>query len=83
MNSLETTNPITLDDLAAMVARGFLSIENRIDGIDIRLDNIETRLDSVETRLDSVEQRLDRIETRHERRIDILESRTVTFEKCS
>lgn len=85
-----TEKNITLDDLAGMVARGFVSIENRIaidlgevnkrlDNIEIRLDSVETRLDSVETRLDSVEQRLERIENRHERRIDVLESRVVTL----
>lgn len=78
-----TEKNITLDDLAGMVARGFVSIENRMAAkedilqINDRLDNIETRLDSVETRLDSVEQRLERIENRHERRIDVLESRVV------
>jgi uncharacterized protein YpuA (DUF1002 family) len=58
MNNLETTNPITLDDLAGMVARGFVSIENRMaddfSQVNNRLDKIETRLDSVEQRLDSV-----------------------------
>jgi tetrahydromethanopterin S-methyltransferase subunit G len=41
-----------------MVARGFVSLENRMvddfSQVNNRLDKIETRLDSVEQRLDSM-----------------------------
>ena len=69
MKKKEVRKRITLDDLAMMTARGFVSLEQRMD----------ERFAQVDERFDGVEGRLDRIEAAHERRLDILESRTVTL----
>ena len=49
---------VTIEDLAGMVQRGFVQMDNRFDGVDKRLDKIENRLDKVEDRLDSIETEL-------------------------
>lgn len=65
--------PMTLDKLAEMVAKGFehtasredlYAVEsrlgNRIDGVEERLDKVENRLTTVEGRLTTVENKLDK-----------------------
>jgi len=81
---------ITINELARMVAKGFLDmqhhfdqrlskIEKRLDKIEERLDKIEVRLNRVEMRLNIVEQRLDRLERELEEinlKLDRLDKRT-------
>lgn len=55
---------ITLEDLAAMTARGFLAMEEKM----------ATKEDIAE-----LKQRLDRIESHNERRLDLLENRTIVL----
>lgn len=69
MNRQKSQKRITLDDLAAMTARGFLTLETKMD----------ERFASVDERFDRLEGRLDRVEAKHDRRLDILESRTTTL----
>ena len=60
---------LTIDDLAAMIQRGFKEM--------VKKDDLERRFDGVERRFDAVDVRLDRIEklllVDHERRIERLE----------
>lgn len=64
---------ITLEDLAAMMARGFESMITKQDTMEIEIKGITKRLDDIDYRLS-------RIETNHERRLDILEDKIRIFE---
>ncbi len=67
------TKKITIDDLAIMVANGFSSMEERLD---FKIDGLR---DEMNERFDQVDKRFDRIEDQHGRRLDTLESRTITL----
>ncbi len=45
---------ITLDDLAAITANGFLSVENKLNSIEDRLDTLKIGLGTVEHELKAV-----------------------------
>ena len=42
------------EELAGMIQRSFIKVDERFDKIEIRLDKIEARLDSIDIKLDSV-----------------------------
>lgn len=60
--------PVTIDDLAIMVAKGFSRMDERFEGV-------EDKFEAVNKRLDDIDYRLGKIESNHERRLDILEDR--------
>jgi len=37
----------TIDDLAMMVQKGFISVDKRFDGVDTRLDHMKTCLSEI------------------------------------
>ena len=47
----DTNKPVTLDDLALMVGKGFLANEDRFDKLDSRMDKIDSRMDKLETQM--------------------------------
>jgi len=78
-----STQNITIDDLAAMIAKGFKETNGNLRAVDGRVGNLETRFDSLETRFDSLEGRVINIEEnmatkddihRLERKFDSLEN---------
>lgn len=65
MKKVEKNKSITIDDLAVMVAGGFNSMEEKIDG----------KFASVNKHLEDIDYRLGKIESNHERRLDLLEDK--------
>ncbi|MFA5933920.1 MAG: hypothetical protein WC795_01700 [Candidatus Paceibacterota bacterium] len=59
---LKKKKEMTIEDLAGMVAKGFIGVDSRLDKVDSRLDKVDSRLDKVESRLDKVESRLTDVE---------------------
>ncbi len=62
--NLSKKNGVTIDDLAIMIAKGFDSIEKRLEVVEKRLEVVEKRLEVVEKRLEVVEKRLGSVEER-------------------
>lgn len=58
----EKKEGITLDDLAAMVARGFKAVDARFDLVDERFDGIDRRIDVLEVRIDSLDSKVHDLE---------------------
>ncbi len=58
--------PMTIDDLAVMVAKGFEGVETRLEGVEVRMEGVETRLEGLETRLEGVETNLGKLENKVE-----------------
>ena len=48
----------SIEELAGMIQRSFIKVDERFDKIEIRLDKIEARLDRIEARLDNFDARL-------------------------
>ncbi len=62
-----------IDDLAAMVARGFAEtatkadfreLQGRIDGLDTRVDSLDAKMDGLGNRMDSLDNRMDGLDSR-------------------
>lgn len=51
---------ISLDDLAAMMQRGFIRIDEKFDAIDKRFDVLESKVDSMDVKFT---QRFEKVET--------------------
>lgn len=73
---------MTIENLAAMTARGFAGVTKQFDDlrlyVDGRFDKVEKRLDAIEKRIDAVEKRLDTLEDSFEyvaRRVERIEDR--------
>lgn len=72
---------ITIDDLAGMVQRGFISVDKRFDEVDKRFNEVDKRFKQADLKIDRLEQdmnnRFDRIEKLfledHRERIEKLE----------
>lgn len=61
---------ITIDDLAGMIAKGFLETAKKSE-VDKRFDEVDKRFDKVEDRLETIEKLLI---AQHQRRIEKLEA---------
>lgn len=55
----ESKNGITLDDLGAMVARGFTEVDKRFDEVYKRFDEVDKRFEEVDARFTVVESKID------------------------
>ena len=59
-------NPMSIEHLAQMTARGFADMEKRFDdmrdGMNKRFDAVEKRLEHIERRLDALEKRVETLE---------------------
>lgn len=56
--------PITNEDLARMINKGFDDHDKRFRSFDKRFDGIESRMDKVDVRLDNLEQGQEEIKIR-------------------
>lgn len=78
---------VTIDDLAAMVGRGFLSMQETLASkediaeLSGRVDSIEIRLDKLESNVEGISDRLDQLVDLHGKRLSLVESRTNTLRK--
>lgn len=70
---------MTLDALAGMVQRGFVSVEKRLDGVDERLDGIDKRMDTLEHGQEDIKLRLDNVAYHFE--LKQLETRVSVLER--
>jgi len=71
---LKPKKNITVDDLAAMVAQGFNSIDKRFDGVDGRLKSLEDGQEEIKIRLDNVPYKFEMKEL--EKRVSFIEKKT-------
>ena len=72
---METKKEITMDELAGMVQRGFVALENKMDGkfeiVDKKFDQIDKKFDQIDKKFDQIDGRLDQID----RRLDQIDGR--------
>jgi len=67
--------PMTIDDLAVMVAEGFEHVETRLGNVETRLGNVETRLGNVETRLGGLEHKAEALNSNVNNYLELSEKR--------
>lgn len=81
---------ITIDDLAALVQRGFNGVDQKIDHVDNKIDNLRAevkeefkdvngRLDAIETEILDIKKKIDNVIYRHE--FESLKDRVAHLEK--
>lgn len=85
MNTKNQHSEVTIDELAAMVAKGFSEVYSRFDSrfnrLELRFDNLEMRFDNLEMRFDNLENRVDGIDgvlVRLDQRISNIEENMAT-----
>jgi cell shape-determining protein MreC len=70
---------ITMDDLAVMVQNGFLSVEKRIDGIEVDIKEVKNTTERIEAELNK---KVDKFEHKDlEYRVEKLEKKFPIFAK--
>lgn len=72
---------ITLDDLAAITATGFLSVEKKLDSIGDRLDTLKIGLGTVEHELKAVKSNVNNYLELSEKRYSELKQRDALLAK--
>jgi len=64
---------VTIDDLAAMVANGFSSIDKKFDEVGKRFDKVDKRFDKVEKDIVELKENLEKVEENlNTTRMDVL-----------
>ena len=82
----EDKKPMTLEDLATMVAGGFNDVITRIEGLDDKVEGLESRMGTLENRMDTLGNKVGMLDNRLgvvEHKLDALNSNVNNYLELS
>ena len=71
---METEKEITINELAGMMQRGFVALENKMDGkfetVDRRFEQVDKRFEQVDRKFEQVDKRFEQVDEKFRKSLD-------------